>query len=158
IAFNGLLNDGKHFAESLLNALDPNDESAQLIHVATDGETYGHHHTHGDMALAYCLDFIEKNNDVNLTNYSQYLSLVTTEYEAQVHENSSWSCVHGVERWRNDCGCNTGGKQGWNQQWRKPLREALDWLRDKVNEILVTDEKKVLRDMQDARDSYINVV
>lgn len=158
IAFNGLLNDGKHFAESLVNAVDTKDDSAQLIHVATDGETYGHHHAHGDMALAFCLDYIEKNETANLTNYAQYLELVPTTHEAQIFENSSWSCVHGVERWRNDCGCNSGGKPGWHQKWRAPLREALDWLRDQSNEILEREGQKVLRDSSVARDEYINVV
>ncbi|GHN01964.1 glycoside hydrolase [Cytophagales bacterium WSM2-2] len=158
IAFNGLLNDGKHFAESLLNAIDAKETSSQLIHVATDGETYGHHHSHGDMALAFCLDYIEKDHRVNLTNYAQFLSLVPITHEAQIFENSSWSCVHGVERWRSDCGCNTGGKAEWNQKWRKPLREALDWLRDAVNEIVEREGKKVLRDLSIARNDYINVI
>ncbi len=103
-----------------------------MVHVATDGETYGHHHKHGDMALAFCLDYIEKNKTVNLTNYGQFLELSPPIYEAQIIENSSWSCVHGIERWRGDCGCNSGGRAGWNQQWRKPLRDAMDWLRDAV--------------------------
>jgi alpha-amylase/alpha-mannosidase (GH57 family) len=158
IAFNGLLNDGKHFADSLLKAIDSNNNSPQLVHVATDGETYGHHHHHGDMALAFCLDFIEKDAQVNLVNYAQFLELVPTTYEAQVHEDSSWSCVHGVERWRNDCGCNSGGKPGWHQKWRAPLRDALDWLRDNSNEIFDREGKKVLRDVAVARDEYINVV
>ncbi|HCW07241.1 MAG TPA: glycoside hydrolase [Cytophagales bacterium] len=158
IAFNGLLNDGRHFADSLLNAIDPNNKEAQLVHVATDGETYGHHHKHGDMALAFCLDFIEKEKSINLTNYGQFLSLVPTTYEAQIHENSSWSCVHGVERWRNDCGCNSGGKPGWNQQWRRPLRDALDWLRDQANEIVEREGKKIFRDTLAAKNDYINVV
>jgi len=158
IAFNGLLNDGRHFAESLLNAIDLKTESSQLIHAATDGETYGHHHSHGDMALAFCLDYLEKDDRVSLTNYAQYLTLVPTTYEAQIFENSSWSCAHGVERWRNDCGCNSGGKPGWNQKWRKPLREALDWLRDSVNEIVEREGRKVLRDISVARNDYINVI
>ncbi|MBI3482789.1 MAG: DUF3536 domain-containing protein, partial [Bacteroidetes bacterium] len=158
IAFNGLLNDGKHFADSLLHAVDTKDDTSQLIHVATDGETYGHHHRHGDMALAFCLDFIENDERLNLINYAQYLELVPTTYEAQIFENSSWSCVHGIERWRSDCGCNSGGKPGWHQHWRKPLREGLDWLRDTVNEIFEREGKKVLRDPSVARNEYINVV
>jgi len=156
IAFNGLLNDGKFFAETLLNVVQPSEES-QLVHVATDGETYGHHHRYGDMALAFCLDYIEKDKRVELTNYAQYLKLVPTEYEAEIFENSSWSCVHGVERWRNDCGCNTG-RPGWHQQWRKPLREALDWLRNMSNEVYEREGEKALRNTLDARNDYINVI
>ena len=135
IAFNGLLNDGKRFAENLLSAIDQHTDESQLVHVATDGETYGHHHKHGDMALAFCLDYIEKDERVTLTNYSQFLSLAPPVYEAQIIENSSWSCVHGIERWRSDCGCSSGGREGWTQQWRKPLRDSLDWLRDAAAEV-----------------------
>jgi len=157
IAFNGLLNDGKGFADRLLNSLDYQDETSQLVHVATDGETYGHHHKHGEMALAFCLDFIEKDDRVNLTNYAQFLSLNPPTDEAQIIENSSWSCVHGVERWRSNCGCN-GGKPGWHQLWRKPLRESLDWLRESVSVIFEREASKVVKDPWKARNEYINVV
>lgn len=157
IAFNGLLNDGKGFAERLLNSLDFQDQTSQLVHVATDGETYGHHHKHGEMALAFCLDFIEKDDRVNLTNYAQFLTLNPPADEAQIIENSSWSCVHGVERWRANCGCN-GGKPGWHQHWRKPLRESLDWLRESVSVIFEREASKVVKDPWKARNEYINVV
>ncbi|MBT1696829.1 DUF3536 domain-containing protein [Fulvivirgaceae bacterium PWU4] len=157
VAFNGLLNDGKKFAERLLDTLDKSNE-AQLSHIATDGETYGHHHKHGDMALAFCLDYIERNNIGNLTNYSHFLSKHKPAYEAQIHENSSWSCVHGVERWRNDCGCNTGSKPTWHQKWRKPLRETLDWLRLELEKIYERETAGVLRDPWIARNEYINVI
>lgn len=157
VAFDGLLNDGKKFADRLLGAFDENGET-QLSHIATDGETYGHHHKHGDMALAFCLDHIDKHKVANLTNYAQFLALHPPTYEAQIHENSSWSCAHGVERWRNDCGCNTGGKPNWNQRWRKPLRETLDWLRDKLEKIYVEETKDILRDPWAARNDYINVI
>jgi alpha-amylase/alpha-mannosidase (GH57 family) len=158
IAFNGLLNDGKRFAEKMLNSFDENDESVQLVHVATDGETYGHHHKHGDMALAFCLDYIDKNKNVQLTNYAQYLDLYPIEFETQIRENSSWSCVHGVERWRNNCGCNSGGNQGWNQLWRKPLRDALNWLRDEVTKTFEAECSTMLKNPWDGRNEYIQVV
>lgn len=158
VAFNGLLNDGQKFAQSLLKSFDQKPEEPQLVHIATDGETYGHHHKHGDMALAFCLDFIDEHKHANITNYAEFLSKVTPTMEVQVHENSSWSCVHGVERWRNDCGCNTGGKAGWNQQWRKPLREALDWLRDQLNEVYEREASEILKDPQEARNEYIKVI
>jgi len=158
IAFNGLLNDGKRFAESLLNAIDQHADEPQLIHVATDGETYGHHHKHGDMALAFCLDYIEKDERVTLTNYSQFLSLAPPTHEAQIIENTSWSCVNGIERWRSDCGCNSGGGERWTQQWRKPLRESLDWLRDAVAEVFEREGSKIVRDPWVARNDYISVV
>ncbi len=157
IAFNGLLNDGKRFADRLLNVIDQGDSEPQLVHVATDGETYGHHHKHGEMALAFCLDYIEQEGRAKLTNYAQFMELFPPENEAQIIEDSSWSCVHGVERWRANCGCNTG-KPGWHQHWRKPLREALDWLRDEVKEIFEREAVKVLKDPWKARNEYINVV
>jgi alpha-amylase/alpha-mannosidase (GH57 family) len=157
VAFNGLLNDGQKFANSLIHTFNQSAES-QLVHIATDGETYGHHHKHGDMALAFCLDYIEKHSQVKITNYAQYITLVETTYEIQIHENSSWSCVHGIERWRNDCGCHTGGKQNWNQKWRKPLRDSLDWLRDELIQVFEREASQILKDPWTARNDYINVI
>ena len=157
IAFNGLLNDGKRFADRLLSTIDKEDKAPQLVHVATDGETYGHHHKHGEMALAFCLDYIEKDGKAELTNYGQFLALCPPEEEAQIIENSSWSCVHGVERWRENCGCNTG-KPGYHQLWRKPLRESLDWLRDHVEIIFEREAGKVVKDPWKARNEYINII
>lgn len=157
IAFNGLLNDGKRFAERLVSTFNKDDKRPQLVHVATDGETYGHHHKHGEMALAFCLDYIEKGKDVTLTNYAQFLELCPPEEEAQIVEDSSWSCVHGVERWRENCGCNSG-KPGYHQLWRKPLRAALDWLRDSVEVIFEQEGGKVVADPWKARNDYINIV
>lgn len=156
IAFNGLLNDGKRLAESLTNGIDKNDSEPQLVHVATDGETYGHHHKHGEMALAFCLDYMEKDKQVSLVNYGQFLEKFPPVDEVQIIENSSWSCVHGVERWRSDCGCNSG--KGYHQKWRAPLREALDWLRDSVQKIFEEEGAKVLKDPWLARNEYIEVV
>lgn len=158
VAFNGLLNDGEKFANALLNAVDKSNEEPELINIATDGETYGHHHKHGDMALAFCLDSIERAKSVRITNYAEYCSLYPPQYEAEIHENSSWSCVHGVERWRSDCGCNSGGKPNWNQKWRKPLREALDWLRDESIKIYGKEVSHILKDPENARNEYIKVI
>ncbi len=158
IAFNGLLSDGLRFADNLLNSFDAHEEGPQLVHVATDGETYGHHHKHGEMALAFCLDRIEKDTQADLCNYAQYLDLFPVVNEAQIIENSSWSCVHGVERWRSDCGCNSGGHPGWNQKWRQPLRETIDWLRDTVSRIFEQEGAKLLKDPWKARNEYINVI
>jgi alpha-amylase/alpha-mannosidase (GH57 family) len=158
VAFNGLLNDGKKFAHRLLDSFDPETEEPQLVHIATDGETYGHHHKHGDMALAYCLDYIVRHQHSNLTNYAEFVAKFPAQFEAQIHENSSWSCVHGVERWRNDCGCNSGGKPSWNQKWRGPLREALDWLRDELVKVYELECALFLKDPWAARDEYISVI
>jgi alpha-amylase/alpha-mannosidase (GH57 family) len=158
IAFNGLLYDGKNFAERLQSSFDVNDEEAQLVNVATDGETYGHHHKHGEMALAYCFDYIRKGDKAELTNYAQFLALFPPAEETQIHENTSWSCYHGIERWRSNCGCHSGGKPEWNQAWRKPLREGLDWLRDELAEIFSREASKFLRDPWIARNDYVKIV
>jgi alpha-amylase/alpha-mannosidase (GH57 family) len=158
VAFNGLLNDGQKFAQALLSSFDNQSNESQLVNIATDGETYGHHHKHGDMALAFCLDYVDQHKHARITNYAEYISKVSTEYEIQIHENSSWSCVHGVERWRNDCGCNSGGREGWDQKWRKPLRESLDWLRDKLNEVYEREASQILHDPWEARNAYIKVI
>jgi alpha-amylase/alpha-mannosidase (GH57 family) len=155
IAFDGLLNSGEAFADRLLGGFTTR-EGPQLVHVATDGETYGHHHRHGEMALAYALQLIEEGN-AKLTNYSAFLAKLPPTHEAQIVENSSWSCFHGVERWRSDCGCN-GGKPGWNQKWREPLREALDWLRDSVAPLVHTASADLLTDADAARNDYIHVI
>ncbi len=160
IAFDGLLNSGENFAERLLAGFHESDDS-QLVHVATDGESYGHHHRHGEMALAYALQLIEdgrkQETPVRLTNYGEFLERFPPTYEAEIVEDSSWSCFHGVERWRSDCGCN-GGHPGWDQKWRAPLREALDWLRDTLAPLLSAAAQGLLRDLDEARNDYIHVI
>jgi alpha-amylase/alpha-mannosidase (GH57 family) len=157
VAFNGLLNNGKGFAKRLVGLHSDNDEP-ELAHIATDGESYGHHHRFGEMALADALNSIEDSQQATLTNYGQFLELFPPKWEVQIHENSSWSCVHGVERWRNDCGCNTGGHAGWQQRWRKPLRDTLDWLRDQLAPMFEREGARYLRDPWAARNDYIEVM
>jgi alpha-amylase/alpha-mannosidase (GH57 family) len=157
VAFNGLLNNGKAFAKRLTGIFSENDEP-QLSHIATDGESYGHHHRFGEMALADCLNYIEDKSLAKIVNYGQFLELHPPTWEAQIHENSSWSCVHGVERWRSDCSCNTGGRPGWHQRWRKPLREALNWLRDQLAPIFEREAGRFLRDPWAARNDYLEVM
>lgn len=158
VAFSGLLNDGSKFANHLIDSFDAESEEPQLVHIATDGETYGHHHKHGDMALAFCLDYIQRDPNSVLTNYAEFMEKFPPTWEAEIHENSSWSCVHGVERWRSDCGCNSGGKPQWNQKWRGPLRDALDWLRDELTKVYVAEATEMFKDPWKARDEYINVI
>lgn len=158
VAFNGLLNDGNEFAKSLTDAFSSENDEPELVHIATDGETYGHHHKHGEMALAFCVNYIEKNKNEDLTNYGEFLEKFPATWEVDIHENSSWSCVHGVERWRSNCGCNSGGHAGWTQEWRAPLRQALDWLRDVLSDIFTEEGKKILNGAWEARNDYINVI
>jgi alpha-amylase/alpha-mannosidase (GH57 family) len=158
IAFERLLAKGEYLAQRLLGTFSEARNWPQLAHVATDGETYGHHFQHGDMALAYALHYIDSNNLARLTNYGEFLEKHPATHQAQVFENSSWSCVHGVERWRSNCGCNSGGNAGWNQEWRAPLRQALDWLRDDVARPFEQEARKYVHDPWRARNDYIHVV
>ncbi len=158
VAFEALLSRGETFAHRLVGAFSDQRTWPQLVHVATDGETYGHHHRHGDMALAFALDYIERDELARLTNYSQYLETHPPTHSVEIFENTSWSCAHGVERWRSDCGCHTGGQAGWNQGRRAPLRESLDWLRDQLNRLYEENAQHLLRDPWAARDDYISIV
>jgi len=157
VAFEKLLNNGETFATRLKSGFSDKRTWPQLMHIATDGETYGHHHKYGDMALASALDRIEGDGEVRLSNYGEFLSKYPPEVEVQIVPASSWSCSHGVERWRSNCGCNSG-RPGWNQEWRGPLREALDFLRDRAASIFETKGAELLRDPWAARDDYINVM
>jgi alpha-amylase/alpha-mannosidase (GH57 family) len=157
VAFEGLLNSGEVFADRLTAGLSDERNGAQLVHIATDGESYGHHHRFGEMALTHALRLIEERHAARLTNYAEFLALHPPDHEVQIAEPTSWSCVHGVERWRANCGCNAG-HAGWTQEWRKPLREALDWLRDELAHVYEEHGGRDLRDPWAARDAYIDVI
>ena len=157
VAFEKLLDNGEKFANRLAGGFSDARTGPQLMHIATDGETYGHHHRHGEMALAYALDYIQTRKLARITNYGEFLELVPPKHEVQIYENTAWSCVHGIERWRSDCGCNSG-RAGWNQAWREPLREALDWLRDQAAPLFESVGARYLKDPWAARDGYISVL
>lgn len=157
VAFEGLLNNGDTFANRLCSGFDHTPQ-AQLTHIATDGESYGHHHTRGDMALAYALDQVEKRSLAKLTNYGEFLERFPPTHEAMIYEDSSWSCIHGIERWRKDCGCNSGGQASWNQKWREPVRDAFDYLRDATVPCFEEVMEAYTDRCWDMRDDYINVI
>ncbi|HUJ15315.1 MAG TPA: DUF3536 domain-containing protein [Thermoanaerobaculia bacterium] len=158
VAFERLLARGENLAHRLLGAFADSASLPQLVNIATDGETYGHHHRYGDMALAYAIDYINERKLARLANYGQFLADSPPAEEVEVVEKTSWSCSHGVGRWQLDCGCNVGAPSGWTQQWRGPLREALDWLRDQCAAIFEDHGRRVLIDPWQARDDYIDVV
>ncbi|HUU80713.1 MAG TPA: DUF3536 domain-containing protein, partial [Acidobacteriota bacterium] len=157
VAFGDLLKSGENYATRLLGLFSAKEEP-QIAHIATDGESYGHHHRFGDMALAYALHNIESKKLARLTNYAEYLENHPPEYEVEIFENTSWSCTHGVERWKNDCGCNTGGHPGWTQKWRGPLSEAMNWLGGNLARIYQKEMTSYVRDPWQARDDYIEVI
>ena len=158
IAFGNLLQSGEAFSSALVSAFDEKNSEPQLIHIATDGETYGHHHKFGDMALASCIQLLKENSDAEIINYSAFLEKFPPEYEVKIKENSSWSCVHGIERWRNDCGCRDGEYPAFNQKWRKPLRDAMDWLRDQAAEVYEQCMQPYCTDPWEIRNAYIAVI
>ncbi|PJB31943.1 MAG: glycoside hydrolase [Deltaproteobacteria bacterium CG_4_9_14_3_um_filter_65_9] len=159
VAFERLLDNGEFLANRLLGAFsDQRPWPQQLVHIATDGETYGHHHTHGEMALSKALQLLDANPEVRITNYGEHLERFPPTHDVRIFDNSSWSCVHGVERWRSDCGCNSGGRPGWNQEWRRPLREAMDGLRDTIAPLFEGEGRKVFKDPWAAREEYISVI
>ncbi len=158
VAFERLLSDGQRFAHRLMDAFDGARQGDQLVHLATDGESYGHHHRYGEMALAYALNYLESKQMAQLTVYGEYLEKHPPTQEVEIHQPSAWSCPHGVDRWRQHCGCNSGGRPNWNQHWRKPLREALDWLRDQLAPRYEERAKAYFKDPWEARNDYIAVI
>jgi alpha-amylase/alpha-mannosidase (GH57 family) len=158
VAFEGLLDDGGRFADRLVSGFSDDRTWPQLVHIATDGESYGHHHHYGEMALSYALHHIERDKRATLTNYGQFLELFPPDHVAEIIDDSSWSCVHGVERWMSNCGCNSGGYPNWNQEWRAPLRSSLDWLRDQLAGIYEQRAAPLLKKPWEARDAYVRVM
>ncbi len=158
VAFDDILKDGNKFISRLKDGISCKRDYEEIINIATDGESYGHHTKFGDMALSYILRIRAKDEGFTITNYANYLAMSEIKDEVNIKTVSSWSCAHGVERWCNDCGCSTGGAPGWNQKWRKPLREALDYLRDELIIIFETYSKNYFKNPWEARNDYINVI
>jgi alpha-amylase/alpha-mannosidase (GH57 family) len=158
IAYGTLLQSGENLADRLLESFPKNSEAARLTHVATDGESFGHHHRFGDMALAYCLHHLETADLARITIYAEYMEKFPPANEVEIWENTSWSCAHGVERWKSNCGCCSNESYRGQQQWRAPLREALDWLRDRLYGIYEHRMSEYSSDPWHVRNEYINVV
>ena len=157
IAFERSLASSETLVTRLRSAAHTNDS---VVHVATDGETYGHHFHHGERGLAYAFDVEVAKHDFWCTNYGEFLDHVSPTYEVEIDhgedgEGSSWSCAHGVGRWKRDCGCHTGGRDNWNQTWRAPVRAAFDIVRIAADQFFEEAGAKYLRDVWAARDASI---
>ena len=157
IAFGELARGGRALAGRLTGLFSEAPEP-ELASVATDGETYGHHFKGGERVLAEAFSAIAAGGTARLTNFAEYLAAHPPALEAQIVENTSWSCAHGVGRWREDCGCATGEHPGWNQAWRAPLRQALDWLRDELARRFESAGRGLFRDPWSARDEALPVL
>jgi alpha-amylase/alpha-mannosidase (GH57 family) len=156
IAFDSLLDRGEHLVGRIRAGFADARAEPQLVHCATDGESYGHHKRFGEMALAAAVEQLEREAFAELTNYAAFLAANPPTWEVQIRPATSWSCAHGVERWRADCGCRVRGD--WHQRWRAPLREALDWLRDQIDLFYEGRASAMLKDPWAARDAYIDVI
>jgi alpha-amylase/alpha-mannosidase (GH57 family) len=159
IAFEKALSSSRELVDRFIRAA----KSGDLVHVATDGETFGHHFKFGDLCLAHALEIEAKEAGFLITNYGEYLDRNPPQLEVEINngpdgEGTSWSCVHGVGRWRRDCGCHIGGESGWNQRWREPLRNALNFLRDETAVRFGDFGGELLRDPWAARNDYISVL
>jgi alpha-amylase/alpha-mannosidase (GH57 family) len=154
IAFGGLAGGPENLARLLLSNFG-NGGADSIVLVATDGETYGHHFKGGDRVLAGALSLLEGLGDVRLTNFAEYLAGHPPAHEARIREGTSWSCTHGVGRWKEECGCSTGEHSGWRQSWRAPLREALVLLREKLDAIYEAAAANLFGDPWRAREDSI---
>ena len=163
ISFGDLLTDSYRLLNRLADGFFPERQRPQLLHVATDGENYGHHKKFGELALAHALTQVLPQRGFQLTNYAAYLKLAPPKLEVEISlgnqgEGSSWSCAHGVGRWKENCGCSTGGQPTWNQRWRGPLREAFDFLNDKLADIFEVEGQKYFFNPWEARNAYVDVI
>jgi alpha-amylase/alpha-mannosidase (GH57 family) len=184
VAFSRLLENGEGFADRMMHYFSREQKESGLLNIASDGETYGHHHRFGDMALAYALHHLESRNLARITIYGEYLSISPPTHQVEIIENTSWSCPHGVERWRSDCGCCTPGSRiqmtaphppgpskipdtppadesceiTSQQKWRAPLREAMDWLAQKLAVLYGEKMNSYVSDPWQARDDYIDII
>ena len=158
IAYGNTLKNGEGVAKRLLSAFISKKRSPQLVNIAIDGETFGHHHKYGNMALAYCFHYLDNNKSADLTVYGDFLEKYPPSYEVKVFENSSWSCEHGVERWQSDCGCCNEFVPGCSQQWRVDLRNAMDYLSKHLGKLYEDEMSKYVNNPWQARDGYIDTL
>src|SRR5437667_10209021 len=148
VAFGPLVRDAAAWTERLTAA--PHD----LVAIATDGETYGHHHRGGDVVLARVLEALAGRSDVRVDNFAAFLARHPPQEDVRLVAPSSWSCPHGVERWRTECGCRVAPARGLHQRWRAPLRAALDWLAAELHAVFEREARPVFGDPWAARDAY----
>lgn len=162
ISFAHLLTDAGKLGQRLLDAAGPR-RHQQLINVATDGETFGWHEPFADMCLAYFFEHASRELGISPTNYGQYLEMFPPTGEVELKPGAdgtgtSWSCIHGVDRWRTDCGCTTDSPLWWSQAWRRPLRDAFDILRDRLLTLYEEKLSDHCDDLNVMRERHIEVV
>jgi len=152
VAFGALLRDAKIWRDQTLA------RDADLVSLATDGETYGHHHRFGDVALAWVTGELAARADVTVENFASFLARHPAAADVELVAPSAWSCAHGVERWRSDCGCKMAPEKPSQQAWRTPLRDGLNWLAGELHAIYEPEANAMFGDAWAARDAYGQIV
>ena len=160
MSFQHIMYSAQSCADKVVSSYDNSDA---LISIATDGETFGHHHPFSEMGLAYLMKYELPNRGIKCVNYADFLDKNPPKYEAEIKKGedglgTSWSCSHGVKRWFDDCGCRIGTNPGWNQKWRKPLRETLDWLRHELDRIFMEKGASIFKEPWRARNNFIEII
>ena len=158
IAYEKILGSGEMFLKKIIDSYPPDLNSPRLVSMATDGESYGHHFKFGEMALSWVLEMINNGHEITLTNYGEFLEKFPPENEVRIIENTAWSCAHGIERWRSNCGCSISQNPEWTQSWRAPLRNGLNWLNEHLSSIFEAKTRGLLKDCWKTRDDYIYVL
>ncbi len=158
IAYEKLLGSGESFLSKIKSSYPEDSNTPSLLSMATDGESYGHHFKFGEMALTWVLDTINNSDDIKLTNYGQFLELYPADTEVKIVEKSAWSCAHGVERWRSNCGCSVSQNPEWTQEWRTPLRDGLNNLNNQLSSLFEENSKGILTDCWNTRNHYIGAL
>lgn len=163
VGFEHLLRDANIFGKRIQDAFDPNREDAQLVSIGTDGESYGHHEPFGDMCAAWLFNRYAPEHEMVPVNFGWFREHFPPRFEVKLKnvysEGCAWSCAHGVGRWYRDCGCSTGGGPGWNQKWRTPLRDAMNFLKKFADEVYLRELEKISKiDPWEARNRYIDVL
>jgi alpha-amylase/alpha-mannosidase (GH57 family) len=161
VAFDDVLQSSANLLGKIVNAVPPGSIENPIVSVATDGETFGHHKKFAERTLAYFLTVHAPANSLRIVNYAEYIEEHPPTHEVEIKkgkngEGTSWSCPHGVDRWKDDCGCGGGGS--WHQRWRKPMREAMNWLRDQLILIYEKEGNKYFKDIWQARNDYIDLI
>lgn len=155
LAFGSLSRDASEWERRIIHGSgEPRDRGRRLVSIATDGETYGHHHRFGEMGLAAVLRNLEQRPEVQIENFSSFLERNPPQQEIEIVDPSSWSCVHGIDRWRSDCGCKMEPSRDTQQRWRVGLRDAMDWLAERIHEVFEREGPPLLGDPWTARDLY----
>jgi alpha-amylase/alpha-mannosidase (GH57 family) len=163
LAFDDVVFDAKRLMDSIDSAKMNNYSDDQLIALAVDGETFGHHKHFTERTISFLLSEYAEKRGYKIVNYGEYLAMHEPQFEVIINEGNrgegtSWSCVHGVGRWKRNCGCHTGGYEGWNQRWRRHLRNALNLLNSKIAVLYEIEGKKYFKNVWDARNDYINII